>query len=75
MKDMKFCRDCVSKIDAKPLPRCNASRFFDFVTGDDKRLCLFERLDGIGRCGSMANNFTLKKPEEKKKPGRPKKDD
>ena len=50
----------------KPFPRCSSSKYIDLVDGADKRLCLIERLDGIGRCGSMGNNFTLKKPAIKK---------
>ena len=52
------------------MPRCEASRYADLVTGDKKRTCFIERLDGIGRCSSMANNFVLAKPAEKKEPAK-----
>lgn len=69
MKNEKYCIDCANIINTKPQPRCEASRFTDMVTGDKKRLCLVERLDGLGRCGTMGNNFSPKPPVEKKKPG------
>lgn len=53
----KLCIDCNHFVNSKPMPRCNASKFTDLVTGDDKRTCMIERLDGIGRCSSMGNNF------------------
>ena len=61
-KDMKFCKDCNNQIQSKPLNRCGASKYQDPVDGEDKRTCLIERIDGIGRCGSMGNNFTPKGP-------------
>lgn len=66
-KDTKLCKDCVNKIDSKPLPRCNSSKYIDPVDGSEKRTCMIERLDGIGRCGSMANNFREKSPAPKKR--------
>ena len=53
-----LCKDCSNIISSKPLPRCNSSRFGDVVDGNERRQCIIERLDGIGRCGSMANNFS-----------------
>ncbi len=65
----KYCKDCVSFIDIKPLPACKSSKYNDLVSGYDKRLCLIERLDGIGRCGGAGNNYTAAKVPAKKKPG------
>jgi hypothetical protein len=59
-KQIKLCKDCLNRLDTKPLPRCNSSKYIDPVDGHEKRACMIERLDGIGRCGSMANNFTPK---------------
>ena len=59
-KDMKYCKDCNNQIQGKPLNRCAASLYHDPVDGNDKRSCMIERIDGIGRCGLMANNFTAK---------------
>jgi len=53
-----LCKDCVNMMNTKPLARCSASKYQDPVTGEDKRLCMVERLDGIGRCGTLANNFS-----------------
>ena len=58
--DNKLCKDCNNMMNSKPLPRCKASKYQDLVGGEDKRTCMVERLDGIGRCGSMGNNFTAK---------------
>ena len=66
MQNENYCKDCSHMVKASPLPRCGSSKFHDMVTGDDKRPCLIERLDGIGRCGTMGNNFTKKGPEPKK---------
>jgi len=65
MKD-KLCIECANFINAKPMARCDASRYTDLVTGDKKRTCFIERLDGYGRCSSMANNFSPKKETEPK---------
>lgn len=62
----KLCKDCTHIMDTKPLPKCGASRFKDLVDGTDKRSCLIERIDGIGRCGAMGNNYSVKKPEPPK---------
>jgi len=56
----KFCKDCLSFKDTKPLPTCGSSKLKDLVKGGDKRTCLVERLDGIGYCGSYATNFKPK---------------
>ena len=53
----KLCKDCANILNVKPLPRCNASKYQDVVDGSEKRTCLIERIDGIGRCGSIGNNF------------------
>lgn len=74
MPKQPLCIECNNYIDDKPLPRCKSSRFTDLVSGNERRYCLIERLDGIGRCSSMGNNFAPKGAETKKKPGRPKKD-
>jgi len=64
----KYCKDCSSFIDSKPLPTCNSSKNEELVKGGPKRICMIERLDGIGRCGSMANNFSKQsKPQIKLK--------
>ena len=57
-KDVKLCKECANMINSKPLPRCGSSKYKDLVDGSDRRTCMVERLDGIGRCGSMANNFS-----------------
>ena len=53
----KFCKDCLhfNKGDY-----CGASRTPDLVTGNEHKKCFIERLDGVGRCGSMGNNFKAK---------------
>ena len=61
-KDFKFCSDCLHMKGEY----CQASRYPDLVTGNDKRTCFLERIDGLGRCSSMANNFSLKKPTKRK---------
>ena len=58
--ETKFCKDCSNQIQAKPMNRCLASKYHDPVDGSDKRMCMIERLDGIGRCGMLANNFSPK---------------
>jgi len=65
MQNQNYCKECVSFINSKPLPVCESSRFHDLVTGGPKRACMVERLDGIGRCGSMGNNFTKAAPKPK----------
>lgn len=60
-----LCKDCTNVINSKPLARCKASKFGDVVDGSERRQCIIERLDGIGRCGSCANNFSPKKPAKK----------
>ena len=60
-KDTKLCKDCTNMLNTKPLPRCNASKYIDPVTGEDKRTCMIERIDGWGRCGILGNNYTVKK--------------
>lgn len=65
MENETYCKDCVSIINTKPLPTCKSSKSHDMVTGGKKRTCLVERLDGLGRCGTMGNNFTKKKPAKK----------
>ena len=59
-KDIKYCKDCNNMIVGKPLNRCKASLYHDPVSGHEKRSCMIERIDGIGRCGLMANNFSAK---------------
>ena len=61
--ETKFCKDCSNQMQAKPLNKCSASKYHDPVDGTDKRACMIERLDGIGRCGIMANNFSPKGPK------------
>jgi len=53
----KFCADCNNFMDVKPEPLCKASKYPNLVTGQEKRTCSVERLDGIGRCGMLGNNF------------------
>ena len=62
--NIKYCKDCANKIQAKPMNRCGASRQTDLVDGEERRTCMIERLDGIGRCGSMGNNFSPKGPQK-----------
>lgn len=69
-----LCKDCVNMQNTKPMARCGASKYQDPVTGDDRRTCFVERLDGIGRCGTMANNYSPKKPEPPKKRTNPMKE-
>ena len=67
MENPKYCKDCVSMTNSKPMPTCESSKSQDMVTGGKKRTCLVERLDGIGRCGTMGNNFTKAGPKPKLK--------
>ena len=53
-----LCKNCSNIINSKPLARCKASKFGDVVDGSERRQCIIERLDGIGRCGTLGNNFT-----------------
>ena len=62
MKNEKLCIDCTNMMNTKPMARCRASKYQDPVTGDDRRTCFVERLDGIGRCGILGNNFSPKTP-------------
>jgi len=61
----KLCVNCSNMMNTKPLPRCKSSKFKDLVDGADKRVCLIERLDGIGYCGSLGNNYKVKQPSTK----------
>jgi hypothetical protein len=58
MENAKFCKTCVSCINSKPFPTCKSSKSKDMVTGGLYRPCFIERLDGLGRCGTMGNNYT-----------------
>ena len=57
MKEIPACKNCLNFINKKPNPYCKASKSVDPVTGFEKRECRIERLDGIGYCGSLANNY------------------
>ncbi len=63
----KFCKNCLHFQKSSHNPYCGASKYPDLVTGNPFRTCFLERLDGIGRCGSMANNHKERK-ERKEKP-------
>jgi len=58
-EEFKLCKDCTNMTANKP-PRCKSSRAIDLVDGNENRFCWIERLDGIGRCGSLANNYSPK---------------
>lgn len=56
-KEDKFCKDCLYMEKGE---YCAASSRPDLITGRIGRKCNIERLDGIGRCGSLGNNFKAK---------------
>ena len=59
-KDTKYCKDCINYKPMKGLAVCLSSLYHDPVSGGGHRTCMIERIDGIGRCGLMANNFKAK---------------
>jgi len=59
MDEFKLCKNCTNMSANKP-PRCKSSRMIDLIDGNKDRLCMLERIDGIGRCGTMANNYSPK---------------